>query len=38
MWFEWVKVPVQENLGIGAAFVSLSVGEYVDVVGILVRP
>lgn len=35
---EWVKVPVQENLGIGAAFVSLSVGEYEDVVGILVRP
>ena len=35
---EWVKVPVQEYLGIGAAFVSLSVGEYEDVVGILVRP
>lgn len=35
---EWVKVPVQENLGIGAAFVSLSVGKYEDVVGILVRP
>ncbi|ACX76372.1 hypothetical protein FSU_0041 [Fibrobacter succinogenes subsp. succinogenes S85] len=35
---EWVKVPAQEYLGIGAAFVSLSVGEYEDVVGILVRP
>ena len=35
---EWVKVPVQEYLGIGAAYVSLSVGEYEDVVGILVRP
>ena len=38
MSYEWVKVPVQEYLGVGAAFVSLSVGEYVDVVGILVRP
>ena len=36
--FEWVKVPVQENLGIGVAYVALSVGEYEDVVGILVRP
>ena len=35
---EWVKVPAQEYLGIGAAFVSLSVGEYENVVGILVRP
>ena len=35
---EWVKVPVLEYLGIGAAYVSLSVGEYEDVVGILVRP
>ena len=35
---EWVKVPVQEYLGIGAAYVSLSVGEYEDVVGVLVRP
>ena len=35
---EWVKVPVQEYLGIGAAYVSLSVGEYEDGVGILVRP
>ena len=33
-----VKVPAQEYLGIGAAFVSLSVGEYEDVVGILLRP
>ena len=36
--YEWVKVPVQENLGIGVGFVALSVGEYEDVVGILVRP
>lgn len=35
---EWVNVPVQEYLGVGAAFVSLSVGDYEDVVGILVRP
>jgi hypothetical protein len=35
---EWVKIPAQEYLGIGAAYVSLSVGEYEDVVGILVRP
>lgn len=35
---EWVNVPAQEYLGVGAAFVSLSVGEYEDVVGILVRP
>ena len=35
---EWVKVPVQEYLGIGVGFVALSVGEYEDVVGILVRP
>lgn len=35
---EWVTVPAQEYLGIGAAYVSLSVGEYEDVVGILVRP
>jgi len=38
MTYEWVKVPAQEYLGIGAGFVSLSVGEYEDVVGILVRP
>ena len=36
--YDWVKVPVQENLGIGVADVALSVGEYEDVVGILVRP
>lgn len=35
---EWVRVPVQENLGVGTGFVALSVGEYEDVVGILVRP
>lgn len=35
---EWVKIPVQEYLGIGVGFVALSVGEYEDVVGILVRP
>jgi len=35
---EWVKIPVQEHLGIGTGFVALSVGEYEDVVGILVRP
>ena len=35
---EWVKVPVQEHLGIGAGFVSLAVGEAEDVIGILVRP
>ena len=35
---EWVYVPVQENLGIGVGYVSLSVGEYENVVGILVRP
>ena len=35
---EWVNVPAQEYLGVGAAFVSLSVGEYEDVVGFLVRP
>ena len=35
---EWVKVPVQEYLGIGVGYVALSVGEYEDVVGILVRP
>lgn len=38
MSYEWVNVPAQEFLGVGAAFVSLSVGEYEDVVGILVRP
>lgn len=38
MSYEWVNVPAQEYLGVGAAFVSLSVGEYEDVVGILVRP
>ena len=35
---EWVYVPVQENLGIGVGYVALSVGEYENVVGILVRP
>ena len=35
---EWVKVPAQENLGIGVGYVALSVGEYENVVGILVRP
>ena len=35
---EWTKVPVQENLGIGVGYVALSVGEFEDVVGILVRP
>jgi len=35
---EWLKIPAQENLGIGVGFVSLSVGEFEDVVGILVRP
>ena len=35
---EWVYVPVQENLGIGVGYVSLSVGEYENVVSILVRP
>lgn len=35
---EWVKVPVQENLGIGVGYVTLSVGDFEDVVGILVRP
>ena len=35
---EWVKVPAQEYLGIGAGFVSLSVGDFENVVGILVRP
>ena len=35
---EWVYVPVQENLGIGVGYVSLSVGEYENVVGIPVRP
>lgn len=34
----WVRVPVQEHLGIGAGYVTLSVGESEDVVGILVRP
>lgn len=34
----WVYVPVQENLGIGVGYVALSVGEYENVVGILVRP
>ena len=38
MSYEWVNVPAQEYLGVGAAFVSLSVGEYEDVVGVLVRP
>ena len=35
---EWVYVPVLENLGIGVGYVALSVGEYENVVGILVRP
>ena len=35
---EWVKVPAQEYLGIGAGFVSLSAGAFENVVGILVRP
>ena len=35
---EWVKVPAQEYLGIGVGYVTLSVGEHEDVVGILVRP
>ena len=35
---EWVKVPAQEYLGIGVGYVALSVGEYENVVGILVRP
>ena len=35
---EWIYVPVQENLGIGVGYVALSVGEYENVVGILVRP
>ena len=35
---EWVKVPAQEYIGIGAGFVSLSVGDFENVVGILVRP
>ena len=35
---EWVNVPVQEYLGIGVGYVALSVGEYENVVGILVRP
>ena len=35
---EWVYVPVQENFGIGVGYVALSVGEYENVVGILVRP
>lgn len=35
---EWVKVPAQEYLGIGVGFISLSVGEFEDVVGIIVRP
>ncbi len=35
---EWEKVPVLEYLGIGVCFVAFSVGEYEDVVGILVRP
>lgn len=35
---EWLKIPVQEYLGIGVGFISLSVGDYEDVVGILVRP
>ena len=36
--YEWVNVPVQEYLGVGVGYVALSVGEYEDVVGILVRP
>ena len=35
---EWVKVPAKEYLGIGVGYVALSVGEYENVVGILVRP
>ena len=35
---EWVNVPAQEYLGIGVGYVALSVGEYENVVGILVRP
>jgi hypothetical protein len=35
---EWVMIPVQEYLGIGVGYVVFSVGEYEDVVGILVRP
>ena len=35
---EWVNVPVQEHLGIGVGYIALSVGEYENVVGILVRP
>ncbi|SHK67198.1 hypothetical protein [Fibrobacter sp. UWB12] len=35
---EWVKVPAQEYLGVGVGYVAFSVGEYEDVVGILVRP
>jgi len=35
---EWMNVPVQEYLGIGVGYVALSVGEYENVVGILVRP
>ena len=34
----WVNVPVQVHLGIGVGYVTLSVGEYENVVGILVRP
>ena len=36
--FEWLKIPVQEYLGIGVGYVSLTAGEYENVVGILVRP
>ena len=34
----WVNVPVQVHLGIGVGYVTLSAGEYENVVGILVRP
>ena len=34
----WVNVPVQVHLGIGVGYIVFSVGEYENVVGILVRP
>lgn len=34
----WWVVPAAERLGVGVGYVSLSVGEYASVVGIVVRP
>ena len=35
---KWWVVPAAERLGVGVGYVSLSVGEYASVVGIVVRP